>query len=160
MKIESNKQPEKKLPKLNIANPYGYATYADAQAAFPNLSLIPGAESIYDIFSDLMNDLIDAGRYGKSTGRLSLYLTLHFFCNFVQGITNTKFYPDDYDCVSGAIDAISANGVSTSYAQNSVSGNWESALNQTDFGITYLTLAKAINLAIGVDGMGNPWALI
>ena len=104
--------------------------------------------------------MIDSGRYGAYTAAISFNLNMFFFTQYVEGLTNDEFYPDDYESVSGAIASVTANKVSTTYATNTVSGNWESSLNQNDFGVTYLMLAKAANLAIGIDGYGNPFCAI
>jgi hypothetical protein len=143
-----------------IVNPNGYCTYADAVGAIPNLAMIDTAESIFNMCAANISAIIDPTRYGANTGQISFNLTMFFFCQFVQGITNDKFYPDDYNSVTGAISAIAANGVTTTYAANIVSGNWESLLNQNEFGNAYLMLAKSLNLFLGVDGYGNPWCVL
>ena len=145
---------------MAFADPYDYATYDDAVSNLPNLATVTGGEAIYNVFRDFMPALIDKGRYQIYTGMLSFNLTMYFFVQFVEGSTNEKFYADDYFSTSGSISATLANGVSTSFAQSKVQGNWESTLTQNDFGNTYLILAKATNLAIGIDGQGNPWAAL
>jgi hypothetical protein len=85
---------------------------------------------------------------------------MYFYCQVVEGVTNEKFFPDDYLSVSGAISSVTANKVTTSFAKNIVKENWESSLNQNTFGLNYLLLTKALNLAIGIDGYGNPFCAI
>ncbi len=143
-----------------FSNPYDYATYSDAVALIPNLDLVPSSEMIYDMCSDYMSALIDRTRYGDQTGKLSFNLTMYFYCQVVEGVTNEKFFPDDYLSVSGAISSVTANKVTTSFAKNIVKENWESSLNQNTFGLNYLLLTKALNLAIGIDGYGNPFCAI
>lgn len=145
---------------MQFADPYDYATYDDAVLNLPNLATVQGAESVYNVFRGFMSALIDKDRYQENTGLLSFNLTMYFFVQFVEGSTNEKFYADDYFSTSGSIASTMANGVSTRFAEAKVNGNWESTLTQNDFGNNYLMLAKALNLAIGIDGYGNPWAVM
>jgi hypothetical protein len=145
---------------FSFTNPYGYATYTDAVAAIPNLSTITNAANIYNFFTLYMPAYIDPSRYQAMTAMLSFNLNMFFFTQYVDAITNDEFYSDDYLSTSGTISSVMANGVNTAFAANIVAGNWESSFNQNDYGVTYLSMAKALNLALGVDGQGTPWAAV
>ena len=155
--------PSASVKNVKIANPSDYATFADAVQWIPNLANddLGRNEITFNLIRDnTMPALISKARYGANTGILSLCLTLHFYQQFIEGFKNDDFYSDDYNSVAGPIQSVRAEHVSIEYARNVQNSQWESNLNQSDFGSLYLQLVTAINIAIGFDGRGTPFMMI